>query len=219
MAQVVIVEAQLDCVSGHCGESGKVKGRSLNSGLAMACVAMALCLASPGMAQRRGERMQQQHRAEARRQNQAHAGDWLRRYKDLPPEQQQKALENDPQFRNLPPERQQQLRQRLQRFSSLPPQQQQRILNRMETWEHLTPEQKDHARQVFQQFRQLPPERRQAVQGAIQELRNTPPEQREQLINSDRYRNQFTPQERDLLRGTSQLPLAPAEHEGEGPEE
>jgi hypothetical protein len=46
-----------------------------------------------------------------------------------------------------------------------------------------------------------------------------PPEQREQLINSERFKSQFSPQERELLRGTSQLPLAPAEREGEGPPE
>src|SRR5208282_1036584 len=80
-------------------------------------------------------------------QNQpGHAGNWLRRYKDLPPAQQRRALENDPQFRRLPPQQQARLRQRLQRFSSLPPQQQERVLNRMETWEHLTPDQKQRAR-------------------------------------------------------------------------
>jgi hypothetical protein len=182
----------------------------------MVCLAMVLCTL-PILAQRRGP--QQQQRAEARRQNQAHAGDWLRRYKTLPPEQQQRALENDPQFRNLPPGQQQQLRQRLQHFNSLPPQQQERILNRMETWEHLTPEQKDRARQLHGQMQQLPPERQQAVRGAIQELRSMPPGQREQFINSERFKSQFNPQERDLLRGASQLPLAPAEREGEGPPE
>ncbi len=40
-------------------------------------------------------------------QNQpGHAGSWLRRYKDLPPAQQRRALENDPQFRRLPPQQQ-----------------------------------------------------------------------------------------------------------------
>jgi len=205
----------------HRGESGKVTGRRINPGWAgLACLAMVLTMASPGGAQnRRGGGRQQPH-PQGRNQNRAHAGDWLRRYKDLPPDQQQKALDNDPQFRNLPAERQQQLRQRLQRFSSLPPQQQNRILDRMETWEHLTPEQKDKARQLHQQMQQLPPERRQVVQGAIQQLRDLPPEQRQQLIDSERFKSQFSPQERDLLRETSQLPLAPAEREGEGgPEE
>lgn len=171
-------------------------------------LALAFGSATPGAAQNR-----RNNRAERRpAQSQGHhAGQWLRQYKDVPAEQQQKALENDPQFRRLPPERQQRLRQRLQHFSSLPPQQQQRILNRMETWEHLTPQQKEQARQLHLQLKSLPPERRQAVQNAISTLRAMPAEQRQQVIESDRFKSMFSPQERGLLSGISQLPLAPAE--------
>src|SRR5277367_4406062 len=128
-----------------------------------------------------------------------HAGNWLRHYKDMPPAQQRRALENDPQFRKLPPQRQAQLQKRLQHFSSLPPQQQERVLNRMETWEHLTSDQKVRARQLFQQFKQLPPDRRQAVNRAIRDMRNLTPDQRDQLINSEQYRNSFSLQERVIL--------------------
>ena len=148
-----------------------------------------------------------------------HAGDWLRRYKDLPPDEQQRELHNDPAFRSLSPERQQRLQQRLQHFSNLPPQQQLRMLNRMETWEHLTPEQKQQARQVFGQMRQLPPERRRMVMTAVRDLRSMPSEQREAIINSQRFRGMFSDQERDLMRGAARLPLAPAEGGENGPQE
>src|ERR1017187_3384135 len=59
-----------------------------------------------------------------------HAGNWLRSYKDLPPAQQRRALENDPQFRRLPPPQQRQLQNRLQHFSNLPPQQPERMPRR-----------------------------------------------------------------------------------------
>lgn len=155
-----------------------------------------------------------------RPQNQpGHAGNWLRRYKDLPPSQQRRALENDPQFRRLPPQRQAQLQNRLQRFSSLPPQQQERVLNRMETWEHLRQDQKQHARQLFQEFRQLPPDRRQAVNRAIRGMRGLTPEQRDQLINSDQYKRAFSPQERGLLGRVAHLPLAPGDGLQAGPPE
>ncbi len=145
-------------------------------------------------------------------QNQpGHAGNWLRRYKDLPPAQQRRALENDPQFRRLPPQQQARLQKKLQHFSSLPPQQQERVLSRMETWEHLTPDQKQRARQLFQQFKQLPPDRRQAVNRAIREMRGLTPGQRDQLINSEQYRNTFSLQERVILDGAAHLPLAPGE--------
>jgi hypothetical protein len=141
-----------------------------------------------------------------------HSGQWLRRYKDMAPDQQKHALDNDPQFRQLPPERQQRLRNRLQRFNNLPPVQQQRVLNRMEVWEHLTPTQKQDARKVYGEIRSLPQDRRRAMQNAIGALRAMPPDARRRAIESGRF-SQYSPQERDLLRGISELPLAPAETE------
>jgi hypothetical protein len=156
----------------------------------------------------------------ARPQNQpGHAGNWLRRYKDLPPAQQRRMLENDPQFRRLPPQQQTRLQNRLQHFASLPPQQQERVLNRMETWEHLTPNQKQQARQLFQQFKQLPPDRRQVVNQAIRSMRGLTPDQRDQLINSPQYRDAFSPQERGILSGAAHLPLAPGDGLQAGPPE
>ncbi len=68
-----------------------------------------------------------------------HNGDWLRNTMRLPPQEQQRRLEQDQHFRQLPQQRQEQLRNRLQNFNSMPPQQQQRVLNRMEMIEHLPP--------------------------------------------------------------------------------
>jgi hypothetical protein len=141
-----------------------------------------------------------------------HAGDWLRRYKNVPPGEQERALQNDPAFRRLSPERQQLLRQRLQHFSSLSPEQQQRMLNRMETWEHLTPGQKQQARELFGRMQQLPPDRRRMVGTAIRDLSAMPAEQREQIINSNRFKGMFSPQERDIMRGAAKLPLATPEN-------
>jgi hypothetical protein len=39
-----------------------------------------------------------------------------------------------------------------------------------------------------------------------------PPDQRQQVIDSDRFKNEFSPEERGLLSSASQLPLAPAEN-------
>jgi hypothetical protein len=144
-----------------------------------------------------------------------HAGDWLRRYKDLPPAEQERELQNDPNFRRLSPQQQQHRLQQLHQFSDLPPQQQLRMLNRMETWEHLTPQQKQQARQIFGQMQQLPPDRRRSVRTAIRDLAAMPPQQREQIINSERFKGMFSDQEREMMRGATRLPLAPAEG-GEG---
>jgi uncharacterized protein DUF3106 len=141
-----------------------------------------------------------------------HAGDWLRRYKDLPPDQQEKALANDPDFQRLSPEHQERLRQRLRTFNTLPPEQQRRILERMETWEHLTPDQKDKARNLFHRIRQLAPERRRAVMKAVRQLRSMPPEQRQPTIDSQNFKSSFSDEERDLLGDIAELPLAPGEN-------
>ncbi len=146
-----------------------------------------------------------------------HAGDWLRKYKDLPPDQQQKALENDPQFRKLPPDRQVLLQQQLRRFSALPPQRQKIILQRMETWEHLTDAQKKAAKTVFTKIRQLPPARRKLMTSAVRELRKMDPQQREQALDSAEYRGKFSNQELDLLKGVLKLPLAPVHAENQQP--
>jgi hypothetical protein len=59
------------------------------------------------------------------------------------------------------------------------------------------------------------------LQTAIRDLRAMPPGQRQQIIESERFKSQFSPQERDLLSGASRLPLAPAENRPNepGPEE
>ena len=159
-------------------------------------------------------------RQQAPRQPQpaGHRGDWLRRYKDLPPAEQERELQNDPAFRRLSPEKQKILRQRLHNFSNLPPQQQLRILNRQETWEHLTPEQKQQALQFHSRMQQLAPDRRRLVHTAIDDLRAMPPQQREQVINSERFKGMFSDQERDLMRDASRLPLAPPGSGDSGPQ-
>ncbi len=142
---------------------------------------------------------------------QRHGGDWLRTHRDQSFAEQQKALRSDPQFRSLPVQQQQRLENRLQHFNSLPPQEQQRRLNRIETWEHLTPQQKTQARELASQWKTLPPERQKMMKTAIADLRAMPPDQRERVLESERFKGMFSDQERNMLRETTKLPLAPAQ--------
>jgi hypothetical protein len=87
----------------------------------------------------------------------------------------------------------------------------------METWEHLTPDQKQQARQLYSRLQDLPPDRRQKLRTAIRDLRSMPAGQRQQIIESERFKSQFSPQERNLLDNASRLPLAPAENNGNQP--
>ena len=138
-----------------------------------------------------------------------HRGDWLRRYGSLPPSQQEKQLQNDPSFRSLPPQKQEQLMNRLREFNNRPPEQRQQILNRMETFEHMSPQQQQQARNLFSQYRALPDDQRNKVSQAYRRLRGMPPSARNDLLNSDEFKNNYTPEQRDLLRGMTDLNVAP----------
>jgi hypothetical protein len=139
-----------------------------------------------------------------------HKGDWLRQYGTLPPAQQEQKLQNDPMFRSLSPEKQKTLMDRLHFFNSLAPDKKQQVLNRMETYEHLTPEKQQQANQLFQQYKGMPADQRSQVSQAYRRLREMTPEQRTQYFNSDEFHNALNDQQRDLLRGMSELYPNPA---------
>ena len=134
-----------------------------------------------------------------------HQGDWLRQFSNLPPAQQEQKLQNDPMFRSLTPEKQQHLLDRLRNFNSLSPDKKQKILNRMETYEHLPPEKQAQAQTLFHQYQGLPADQRGQVSQAYRQLRQMSPEQRTQFFNSDEFHTNFNDQQRDLLRGMSEL--------------
>ncbi len=138
-----------------------------------------------------------------------HFGQWLSRNESLPADEQLKKLEQNPDFKKLPPDRQQRLRERLQSFNSLPPEQKNRILQRMEVYEHLTPDQQQRVHQMFKQFRELPQDRRHQLNQAFLQMQNMGPEERQKLLDSPEYRNNYSDQERELLRGMSTIGITP----------
>ena len=138
-----------------------------------------------------------------------HAGEWLRKYQNLSPEQQEQALAKDPEFQKLPPERQERLRGVLRRFNSKTPEERQRMLERMQTFGHLTPEQQERARALFARFRNLPEERRHMVRRALRNLREMEPQQRSQVLGSEKFRSAFSAEEMEVLKGMSELAPPP----------
>ena len=140
-----------------------------------------------------------------------HMGDWFRRNEALPLDQQLKKLEQNPDFQRLTPDRQQRLRERLQNFNSLPPEQKNRILQRMETYEHLPPEQQQRVHEMFRQYRGLPEDRRQDLKRAFRQLEGMTPSERQKMLESPEYRNNFSDQERSLLRGMSTIGITPGQ--------
>jgi len=130
-------------------------------------------------------------------------GEWLQRYKDMPPDQQEKQLMNDPLYRRLPVERQQQLMQRLHNFNNLPPNQRDMLVDRMRKFESLTPEQQHQLRQLNENLQQLPGQRQGAVRDALRRMNSMGPEERERIFNSPRFQSMFNPNEIGIIRGLS----------------
>jgi len=136
-----------------------------------------------------------------------HLEQWMERNRALTPEQQQKALDNEPGFRDLPPQMQQRLHERLAQLNAMPPEQRSRMLEGAEAMEHLTPEQRQQVNGALAQLGTLPSDRRTVVVRAWRELRTLPPAQRQAVLSSDRYRGQFSPEERGTLNNL--LTVAP----------
>lgn len=132
-------------------------------------------------------------------------GAWLRAHKDLPIDQQEKALENDPGYKGLSAQRQNELKERLRKFNSLPPQQKEKALRNMEYWEKLTPEQKEQVKQAHQHMETLPAERKTMVRQALRHLRKMSPGERAQEFASDKFKKDFSDQEQTILRNLAEI--------------
>lgn len=132
-------------------------------------------------------------------------GDWLDANKDLPPDQQEKALESDPKFKKLPPERQAELRERLRKFNSLLPEQRQRAIQRLNYMAALSPEQRQQLRDANKTLETLPQDRKVLVHTALRHLRKMDPQRREETMQSDGFRSAFSDQEQGILRQLSAI--------------
>ena len=71
---------------------------------------------------------------------QGHLEDWLNQHRNVPVQDQERMLSNDPSFRRLPSSDQQRLTQQLQQVNRLPEGQRERRLERNEMLERLSPQ-------------------------------------------------------------------------------
>ncbi|HEY8996942.1 MAG TPA: DUF3106 domain-containing protein [Edaphobacter sp.] len=148
-----------------------------------------------------------------------HLPQWFDRHSNLTPSQQQKALEHEPGFRDLPPETQQRLRDRLTQLNNMPPEQRRRFLERNEAIANLSVPQRQQLRGAMQQYSSLPPDRRRQVARAFHDLRSMPESQRQSVLSSDRFRSQFSDQERGAISSLLAVePLVPIRRPGENPD-
>jgi hypothetical protein len=152
------------------------------------------------------------------RQNQEHLQQWMQRHSNLSLPEQQRALENEPGFRELPPQTQDRLHNQLVQLNHMSPEQRQRMTERTEMIERLSPDQRQEFRTSVQQLGLFPEDRRRQIAHAFRDLRELPPPQRDSLLNSDRFRSQFSDQERHTLSNLLAVePYMPAQRPGDAP--
>jgi len=130
---------------------------------------------------------------------------WLKAHNNLPPDQQEKALENDPGFKKLSPQHQAELKERLRKFDSLSPQERERALRQREVMARLTPEQRAQVRSAHQQLQGLTNERRLEVHKELRKLVRMSPDQRQQTFDSDEFKSSFSDQEQTILKNLAGL--------------
>jgi Protein of unknown function (DUF3106) len=149
-------------------------------------------------------------------QNKEHLAEWMDRHSNMPLEQQQRALQNEPGFHDLPAQTQQRMLDRLSRLNNMPPDQRRRILERNEALEHLNPAQRQQVRGAMQQLGALPADRRRVVARAFRDLRDMPASQRQAMLNSDSFHSQFSDTERGTLSNLLAVePLLPVQRPNE----
>jgi len=124
---------------------------------------------------------------------------WFQRLREMPPQEQQRAMANDPQFRRLPPERQQKIKENLIRWNTLTPQEKETFRQREEVFQSLSPSQRDQLRSVFPRWRALDPGQQQELMQGFRQLRDMPPSERQSFLSSPETAKRFTPEERDIL--------------------
>lgn len=120
---------------------------------------------------------------------------WMEQHRNLPPAQQERALENDPSFRALNPQQQQRALNQLRQLQGMTPQQR----NRRWAWLRLTPQQRQQVQTLAQQWAALPPARQLPMQQALAALLRVPPPQRPAAMATYPPLRQFSPYERQLL--------------------
>jgi hypothetical protein len=135
---------------------------------------------------------------------------WVERLQGMTPAEQEKFLNNNARFRSLPPEQQTRIRQRLQTWNNLPPEQRQTLMQRERVLEQMTPEQRRYVREtLLPEWQNLPPARRQVVLGKLRDLHRLSDSERAAKLNDESFMNGLAPEERQMLRGLSNLRVGP----------
>jgi hypothetical protein len=131
---------------------------------------------------------------------------WVENLRDMPPEQQERFLENNDKFKALPPARQAQVRQNLQRWNSLTPEQKQRLHDAANVIEQMTPQQRQFLRNtLLPRWQAMPVDRRQVINNHLGMLRKMSSATQQAALNDPKFVEGLSPDEQAMLRDLNSL--------------
>jgi hypothetical protein len=131
---------------------------------------------------------------------------WMERLHQMPPQDQERFMNNNQRFRNLPPERQAEIRERLRRWNNMPPAQQEEMRRRQRVLEALSPEERRRVREeILPRWQQLPPERRQPIMRRLRALNDMAGAERDALLKDENFLHGLSMEDREMLRELARL--------------
>lgn len=131
---------------------------------------------------------------------------WIQRLRDLPPDEQQRFLQNNEQFKNLPPERQQQIRRNLARWNSLTPEQKQHAHEGELALERMTPQQRQYVRDtLLPEWQAMPQDRRLVIRQHLKMLSDMSPATQQAALKDPKFMEGLSPDEQSMLRNLNSL--------------
>jgi Protein of unknown function (DUF3106) len=136
---------------------------------------------------------------------------WVERLREVPPEEQERFLENNQQFHSLPPWRQTQIRRNLENWNRLSTAERNAIRGRERIWEQMSPEQRQFVKNVLlPQWQQMPPQRKQLINGRLRTLQGMSPPERQAALDDPRFMQGLSLDEQSVLRNLNSLRNPPA---------
>ena len=140
---------------------------------------------------------------------------WVENLRDMPPEEQQRFMQNNRVFQNLPPERQAQIRKNLENWNRLSPEERDAIRERAEILERMTPAQRQYLRNtLLPRWQEMAPERRQVINGRLRILQTMGPAAQQAALADPKFMQGLSLDEQSMLRDLNSFrnpPTAPTQ--------
>jgi hypothetical protein len=126
---------------------------------------------------------------------------WVENLREMPPEQQERFMQNNRVFQNLPPQRQDQIRKNLEKWNQLSPEERDAIRERAQILERMTPEQRQYLRNtLLPRWQEMPQERRQAINGRLRILQTMGPGAQQAALADPKFMQGLSSDEQSMLR-------------------